>query len=328
MKIYHQCIVWSMLGMLSMHPSFALEVERYPALEELVTVMVREDGYLREELLAVLSASQFDQKIIDLMDRPYESLPWHRYRKLFVKESRIKKGVRFWQLNRRTLEAAEARYGVPPAIIVALIGVETHYGTNLGNRRVLNSLVTLTAGYPRRSQYFGQELRTFLNTARRENIDEHSVLGSYAGAIGIPQFMPSSYEAYAVDFNGNGKRDLVNEMEDAIGSVANYLKAHGWNRGESLYAEVTARLPASATELVSRRAKPAHFVTDLTKAGVQFDPQGGSEKAALIALTEKTGDRHVVVFRNFHVITRYNTSNNYAMAVIHLSRQIAGRVDR
>ena len=325
MKLFQRCMFFSVAGLLGLSPALALDISRYPVLVELVEVMSREDGYPKDELEAVLSSSTVDQRIIELMDKPYEALPWHRYRELFVKEARIAKGVLFWEENRTTLEAAEDRYGVPPEIIVSLIGVETHYGTYLGDRRVLDSLVTLSADYPRRSKFFSKELRTFLNTTRREKIAANSVLGSYAGAIGIPQFMPTSYESYAVDFNGNGKRDLVNEMEDAIGSVANYLMEHGWTRGETIYAPVSERLPETAGDLVSRRAKLRHRSADLAEAGVVFDARGGSEKAVLFSLTQVSGKDYVVGFRNFYALTRYNTSINYAMAVTELSMQIARR---
>ena len=306
-------------------PVQALEIAKYPALVKLVDTMTAEDGFPRAELESILSAAKVDQKTIDLMNRQYEALPWHRYRDLFINEARIARGVTFWEENRATLEAAQEKYGVPPEIMVALIGVETHYGTRMGSRRVLDSLVTLTADYPRRSEFFGRELRTFLNTTREENIPPDSVMGSFAGAIGIPQFMPTSYEAYSVDFNGNGRRDLVNEMEDAIGSVANYLKVHGWRRDQAIFSPVSASLPDSATELVSSRAKLRHDAAELADIGVAFDARNGSEKASLFYLTQASGRTYVVGFRNFYAITRYNPSTNYAMAVTELSMQIASR---
>ena len=197
-------LTWSING-------YGLEISQYPALETLIKTMVTEDGYPEKELRQVLGQAAIDQKIIQAMNRQYEALPWHKYQKLFINQNRIDKGVLFWAENEKTLAAAEQEYGVPQAVMVALIGVETHYGTRMGNKRVLDALVTLTADFPRRSKFFGNELRTFLNTTRQEGIAPDSVMGSFAGAIGIPQFMPTSYEAYAVDFNGNGRRDLVNE---------------------------------------------------------------------------------------------------------------------
>lgn len=303
----------------------ALEIENYPALVELVEVMTKEDGYPRDQLLNVLSGAKVDQKTIDLMNRQYEALPWHRYRKIFINQERIDRGVEFWRANKPILNAAEREYGVPASVIVALIGVETHYGTRLGDRRVLDSLVTLTADYPRRSAFFGAELRTFLNTTRKENIPAESVLGSYAGAIGIPQFMPTSYRAYSVDFNGNGRRDLVNEMEDAIGSVANYLSEHGWNAEQGIFATVNSTLSEEAKNQVSKRAKPNIEARSLLAMKVDFDPRRASNKVALLALSQEQGKSYFVGFRNFYAITRYNPSVNYAMAVTELSLQIDAR---
>lgn len=303
----------------------ALDVNKYPALMELVQTMTKQDGYPKDQLLSVLSGAKVDQKTIELMNRQYEALPWHKYREIFINQARIDKGVEFWQQNKGILEAAEKEYGVPAAVIVSLIGVETHYGTRMGDRRVLDSLVTLTADFPRRSKFFSSELRTFLNTTRNEEIAPDTVLGSYAGAIGIPQFMPTSYKAYSVDFNGNGKRDLVNEMEDAIGSVANYLNVHGWRREQSIFASVNSNLSDAAKEHISKRAKPNIEAQQLIALEVDFDSRGGSKKVALLSLTQEQGKSYFVGFRNFYAITRYNPSVNYAMAVTELSLQIGAR---
>ncbi len=320
--------LWVLLGVLttiSGGPCYALDVNRYPELVKLIDTMTTKDGYPKDELIAVLSGATVSQKTIDLMNRQYESLPWHKYRSIFINEARIDLGVKFWRQHRGTLKAAEERFGTPPQILVALIGVETHYGTQMGNRRVLDSLVTLTADFPRRSKFFGSELRTFLNTTRREKIPADSVMGSFAGAIGIPQFMPTSYEAYSVDFNDNGRRDLVNEIDDAIGSVANYLHVHGWTRGQGIFAPVRSNLTTTAKEKVSKRAKPKLNVNDLLGIGVDFDGTNASDKVALLALTQKQGKSYFVGFKNFYAITRYNPSVNYAMAVTELSSQIASR---
>ncbi len=303
----------------------ALDVEQYPVLKELVEVMSGEDGYPRHELLEVLGSVSIDEKVLSLMDRQYEALPWFKYRRLFINRNRIEDGVRFWDSNEAVLDRAFQEYGVPPAVLAAVIGVETHYGTRMGNRSVLESLVTLSAAYPRRSRFFTRELRTFLNTTRKEKIDPATVQGSYAGAIGIPQFMPTSYEAWSVDFNGNGRRDLVNEFEDAIGSVARYLHGHGWMRGESIYADVTPPLPESAAPLAGRKAVLVHDTSTLVDAGVDFDTAGSSGKSALLYVDDKKGRRYIVGYRNFYAITRYNHSINYALAVSGLSEAIARR---
>ena len=304
---------------------YAVDFKCCPELVELVDVMVREDGYPRAELENILAGATLDKAVIGSMNHQYEVQPWHKYRKLFINGRRITRGVAYWDKHESTLQRAAETFGVAPAIIVALIGVETDFGTRLGGKRVLDSLVTLTANYPRRSKYFGKELRVFLNTARAENIAPESVVGSFAGAIGIPQFMPSSYQAYAVDFNGNGRRDLVTETEDAIGSVANYLKQHGWRKGQAIFVSLSEQIPKAAIALVSKRAKPKLTVGQLKAAGVDFNARNGSKKMALLRLQDEQGYRYIIGFNNFYAITRYNPSVNYAMAVVELSRQISQR---
>ncbi|NKB64802.1 MAG: lytic murein transglycosylase B [Gammaproteobacteria bacterium] len=311
------------LGSISL--SHAVSVSDFPVLQKLVKQMSEEDGYPAKELIDVLSRAKIDQKTLELMDRQYESLPWHKYRKLFINDRRINDGVEFWEKNTAILDQVTEKFGVPQQILVALLGVETHYGKRIGDKSVLNSLVTLSAAFPRRSKYFTKELRVFLKTTREEKIDPSTVLGSFAGAIGIPQFMPSSYRAYSIDFNGNGRRDLVNEYEDAIGSVANYLHVHGWTRGQAIYADVSNSLPEEAKELVTRRAKPKLSSAQLIGSGVNYDNRGGSNKAALLKLKESDRNRYIVGFRNLYAITRYNPSVNYAMAIVELSQEISER---
>ena len=301
----------------------AVEVDQYPALQKLVKTMIEKDGFTRSELDSIFSMASIDQKTIELMDRQYESLPWYKYRKLFINQNRIEMGVKFWDTYQSILERAEREYGIPQQVIVALIGVETHYGTRLGDKSVLDSLVTLSAAYERRSKFFSSELRTFLKMTRQEKIDPTSVVGSFAGAIGIPQFMPTSYEAYSVDFNGNQQRDLVNEVDDAIGSVANYLSVHGWQRNKAIYATVTEPLSQSGLSLVGRKAKLVHTIDSVVNAGVAFDSAGGSDKVSLISFKNENHTRYIVGFRNFYAITRYNPSVNYALAVSELSEAIS-----
>jgi len=303
-------------------PAQAVDIDSYPELVKLVNKMIKEDGFSRSELATVLADAKVDPKTIELMNRQYEALPWHKYRDIFINKARIDKGVVFLKEHKELLNAAQQKYGVPPHVITALIGVETHYGTSMGNRRVLDSLVTLTADFPRRTKFFSAELRQFLKTTREENIVANSVMGSYAGAIGIPQFMPTSYEAYSVDFNNNGKRDLVNELEDAVGSVANYLAVHGWREGQAIFSSLSGSLPEAAKGSVSKRAKPKLTATELQNLGVDFNRKGASKKMALLSLTQKNGKRYFVGFRNFYAITRYNPSVNYAMAVTELAMQI------
>ena len=304
----------------------ALNIGDYPELEDLIQTMVEEDGYPEDELRAVIGSAAINEKTLELMDRQWEAVPWHKYRNLFINYRRIRNGVEFWDEHEAVLSRAEAEYGVPASIIVSIIGIETHYGKRKGNSNVLDSLVSLTAAYPRRSRYFKEELRMFLNLVRRESIEPDSVYGSYAGAIGIPQFMPSSYENHSVDFNGNGTRDLVNEVEDAVGSVANYLVNHGWKEGQAIYSDVQGSLPESALALVGKSAKPRHTVESLISSGARFDSGQASQKAALVKLTLENGEyRHVIAFNNLYVVTRYNNSINYSMAVTELAEEIEQR---
>ncbi len=319
-------MIWMTVGM-TCGVSHAVDFTAHPRLVKLVETMVREDGYPRAELENVLAGAVLDEEVIRSMNRQYEALPWHQYRTLFINQARIDGGIAYWNAHAETLQRAAQTFGVPPAVIVALLGVETHFGARMGDVRVLDALVTLTADYPRRSAFFGKELRAFLNTARAENIAAESVLGSFAGAVGIPQFMPTSYQAYAVDFNGNGRRDLVTESEDAIGSVGNYLKQHGWVDGQDILVALTAQPPPAAIALVTARAKPTVSAATLQAAGVAFNADNGSEKVALLRLQEKSNYRYLVGFNNFYAITRYNPSVNYAMAVTELSLELARRID-
>ena len=245
MKHFYKTISYACILMLSFMsvPAHSVDYNDYPELREMVAEMVAEDGYPRDDLVAVLAAASIDDGVIRSMDRQYEALPWHQYRRRFVTDERIGDGVKWWDLHAETLDLATRKFGVPAAVMVALIGVETNFGRRLGGKRVLDSLVTLTAAYPRRSAFFRRELRAFLNTTRSEKIPAESVRGSFAGAVGIPQFMPTSYEAYAVDLNENGRRDLVGEVADAIGSVGNYLAKRGWRRGQAIFADLPDGIP-------------------------------------------------------------------------------------
>lgn len=314
-----------MVMLVSCNCAYALDYLEHPKLVELVDVMVREDDYPQAQLAAVFDEAVIDRRVIRSMNHQYEALPWHEYRLRFINNLRIRQGVEWWARHESTLAQAEQKFGVPAEIIVALAGVETNFGTNKGNRRVLDALVTLTAAYPRRSTFFGRELRAFLNTTRAEDIAPDSVFGSFAGAVGIPQFMPTSYEAYAVDLNQNGRRDLVNETEDAIGSIANYLKRRGWRTGRDIFVPLPYGIPPTADGLVGKRSKPRLSAAQLNAAGVDFHAVGSARagtKFALLRLREEEGYRYFIGYHNFHVITRYNPSINYAMAVAELAMLI------
>jgi membrane-bound lytic murein transglycosylase B len=273
----------------------------------------------------VLDGVRIRPEILKAIARPAEALDWYQYHPIFLTETRIDKGEAFWRAHADTLTQAFRTYGVSPEIIVAIIGVETLYGTRKGKYLVLDSLATLAFRYPKRSKFFRTELEQFLILARQENLDTPKVKGSYAGAMGIPQFISSSYRRYAVDFDGDGVRDLLNNPVDAIGSVANYLEVHGWQRDGAI------ALPASVTgdgykTLVKKGLKPHTPVSDMHNFGVVvLYASENNSRGALIELTNKEDIEHWVGLQNFYAITRYNHSSLYAMAVVQLASEIRKR---
>jgi membrane-bound lytic murein transglycosylase B len=294
---------------------FAREVAKRHGLDE---------GYVKK----VLAGAKVLNKVLKAMSRPAEGKPWRDYRPIFLNERRIKDGVEFWRRNRATLERAEEQFGVPARVMVAIIGVETLYGTRAGNIRVLDALATLGFRYPKRAAFFSRELGHFLVLGEQEKLDLNRVNGSYAGAMGIPQFIPSSYREYAVDFDGDGRRDLLNSTEDAIGSVGAYLGRHGWVRGQPVTTTVsiTSAAPDAVASAVARGIKPATVVDEFIAAGLMpSETVEGAGKAALIELNGKAGKEYWLGLKNFYVITRYNHSKLYAMAVYQLSEAIAAR---
>lgn len=300
----------------------------HPAVAGFVNKMQAEHGFDADQLTQLFAKVRHRSRIIELMTSPAEAKPWKDYRPILVSPQRVKQGVAFMQTHRKTLQRAEQVYGVPPEMIVAIIGVETRYGRITGSYRVVDALATLAFDYPKRSAFFSKELAEFLVLAREEKVDPLVLKGSYAGAMGYGQFMPSSYRHYAVDFDGDGQRDIWTNPVDAIGSVANYFSEHGWVKdgAVTLAAKVTgdAYLPM----LVQRRSdlKPKYKLGDLVQAGFSPDQKDLPElnqKATAMRLDASTGDEYWVGLYNFYVITRYNHSALYAMAVYQLSQQIA-----
>ncbi|MDH5228768.1 MAG: lytic murein transglycosylase B [Gammaproteobacteria bacterium] len=296
---------------------------KHPRLKPIIKELVDNHGYSLGELKNIFDQVKTDKEIIARMQRPAEALPWHRYRNIFLKEDRIQMGVAFWQEHEAVLKRAEKEYGVAPEIIVSIIGVETRYGSRTGGYRVVDALTTLTVDYPKRSKFFGKELREFLAMMKREKIDPLSMTGSYAGAIGWPQFMPSSYRAYAIDFDGDGKRDLVHSVDDAIGSVANYFKRHGWETGKSVTMQVKVK-GKKYRHFVQKGLKPKVALRDAGQFGVAITNMDLEldQKGALIKLEQQDGHEFWIGLNNFYVITRYNHSALYAMAVFQLAEEI------
>lgn len=304
-------------------PVLAAGYADHPNAKAFVAEMVKQHGFTAAEVENWLSSAQKQQSILEAISRPAEKTKtWAEYRKIFIVPGRISKGVEFWQDNEVALSRAEAQYGVPAEIIVAIIGVETRYGQHMGGYRVLDALATLAFDYPPRSPFFTKELGEFLLLTREQQRDPLSLKGSYAGAMGYGQFMPSSYRAYAADFDGDGRIDIWENRKDAIGSVANYFVRHGWVGGQPVV--VPAKVAANHDQsILNDSLKPLHTVTSLQGKGfTPVAPLPGDSAAAVIELDGDNGLEYWIGLNNFYAITRYNHSRLYAMAVYQLSQEI------
>jgi membrane-bound lytic murein transglycosylase B len=304
-------------------PVFADSYSDQPQVQTFIDMMVDKHGFKQEELVAVFNEAQHREDILELMRKPAEKrLQWYEYRKIFLTPARIDGGVAFWNENADALGKAEAAFGVAPQIIVAIIGVETRYGSNTGRHRVLDALSTLAFDYPPRSEFFTAELEQYLILAREEDIDVVTTTGSYAGAMGYGQFIPSSYRNYAVDFDDDGKRDLWNNKMDIIGSVANYFSRHGWQAGAPV--AVRARVEGEQySTILELGYKPNTVLDAMRHDGITpIEPMPDELVAALLSLEQEDGPEYWLAFNNFYTITRYNHSPLYAMAVYQLSEEI------
>lgn len=278
----------------------------------------------KDWLIALFAATPRSEKALELIQRPAEkTLQWDGYRPIFLTEQRIDAGVDFWLEHKDTLERAQLRYGVPVEMIVAILGVETFYGRISGGFPAVSALSTLAFEYPRRESFFRKELEQFLLLIRENQLDYRGLEGSYAGAFGLPQFISSSYRQYAVDFDDDGERDLWGSVPDAIGSVANYFYRHGWKNGQAVTE--TVQMTDKGRDLVTDSPKPEHSLEKLKKAGI-YPKRKGNGKYTLLKLQGDKGSEYWLAHQNFYVITRYNHSNMYAMAVYQLSQEIRNRI--
>lgn len=309
-------------------PARALDVDAYPELRLFMDEMTAKYGFANGDLQRWFADAQLRPDIVAAMERPKEALPWHEYRRLFVTEDNARKAVRYWRKNERALSRAHEQYGVEPEVVLAILTVETGLGKNTGRYRVLDALTTLAFTYPARGEFFKRELEEYLLLARDLGVDPREIKGSYAGAMGIPQFIPSSYRVFAVDFDGDAKRDIVHSVEDAIGSVAHYFKRHGWRSGEPVTDEAQVE-GEHYLRIADAGVRPRADLKSLRKYGIAA-PNGADEarQASLFALQEVDGPIYRLGYHNFYVITRYNRSRHYAMAVYELSRLIRQLRDR
>ncbi len=294
----------------------------HPIMTKFMDKMVDKHGFEREAVKSILSEAKILPVIIEKMTRPAEAFPWHRYRNIFLKQKRIDQGVAFWRENAKIIDGVEKKYGVPAEIIVAILGVETRYGRITGGFRVIDALTTISVDYPKRSKYFNKELEQVFMLAREEKLDLLTIEGSYAGAMGMAQFMPSSYRHYAVDGDGDGRRDLFNNTADAAASIANYLKEHRWKTNEP----IATRARVSGLQykaFVKKGMKPKVELKNIADYQVTAEnAYAGHLKASLIELEQPDKNEYWLGLGNFYAITRYNHSNLYAMAVFQLSEEI------
>lgn len=288
-----------------------------------VDYMVQKHDFDREELTALMREAKLKESILKAIKRPAEKAkPWYEYRELFVTPQSVAGGVDFWDRNAEALAAAEKKYGVPAEMIVAIIGIETRYGGNMGGYRVLDALATLAFNYPRRSAFFTKELENFLLLARDQGMNPTELKGSYAGAMGFGQFMPSSYRAYAVDFNDDGHTDIWTDPEDAIGSVANYFARHGWKSGEPVTVLAQPRPNADMT-IVNDSLDTNWTVGELAEKGFTTTAHvAPAMPANVFSLETGQGKQYWIGLNNFSTITRYNRSRLYAMAAYDLAQEI------
>ena len=299
-----------------------------PNAQQFIDKMVNKHGFNRQQLQEILSQAKRLDSVLRLMDNqaPTTSVKppsgpngaWLRYRKKFITPDNVQNGVVFWNQYEDALNRAWQVYGVPPEIIVGIIGVETRWGRVMGKTRILDALATLSFNYPRRAEYFSGELETFLLMARDEQDDPLNLKGSFAGAMGYGQFMPSSYKQYAVDFSGDGHINLWDPV-DAIGSVANYFKAHGWVKGDQVAVMANGQAPGLPNGFKTR-----YSISQLATAGLTpQQPLGNHQQASLLRLDVGTGYQYWYGLPNFYTITRYNHSTHYAMAVWQLGQAVA-----
>jgi len=307
------------------------DYSQHPQAQDFINEMVTKHKFTREEMVAVLKSAQRQDKILELIARPAEKAkPWKDYRKIFIDEQRVADAVAFYQQHKAVFLRAEQTYGVPPEIVLAILGVETKFGRHMGKYRVVDSLATLGFDYPKRSPFFLKELREYLLMAREDGFNPLELTGSYAGAMGYGQFMPSSYRAYAVDFSGDGVPDIFKNPQDAIGSIANYFAKHGWQTSEPVAA--LAKVSATTDRAVlgkysGRSRKPDMTLAQLMDVGYSTDAQWSKmTKAFPITVEADSGEEIWLATTNFYVITRYNASYLYAMAVNELSERVKAKI--
>lgn len=295
--------------------------------QQFIQEMVKKHHFTNNEVVAILSQAEFKPEIIQKITFPYEGKPWDVYRPIFLNAQKIDGGVEFWRAHRAVLTQAERKYGIPAEYIVAILGVETIYGRQQGTFRVLDALTTLAFYFPKRAPYFQYELKEFLLMCKEHHLQPTSLLGSYAGAMGMSQFMPSSYRKWAVSYQGHAAPDIAHNPYDAIFSIANYLNKHGWAHREKV-TQLAYYPLRKCNDLLSNTKKPIYNYRYLTQCGVKPVDRNWSHpsKAGLLEMTTAAGPEYWIGYPNFYVILTYNSSPLYGLAVYQLGQTIAKKV--
>ncbi|MBI3546442.1 MAG: lytic murein transglycosylase B [Gammaproteobacteria bacterium] len=323
---FHPLLSLLLLCLLST-TAHALHIDDYPALQSLASEMADKHEFSSEQIRRTFRCVKIRPDIIEAMQRPKELLPWYDYKNIFLTEQNAERGAQFWKKHADILQRVHTQTGVAPEIIVAILGVETQYGRHAGNYPVLDALTTLTLDYPERADFFRRELVEFLLLAREIKVNPCQVKGSYAGALGLPQFMPSSYRRFAVDSNGDGKRDILTSADDTIASVAHYLRENGWEADGPIVddVQIEGTLYFWIEKLGFRPTLPA---SKLASYGIFPRRRDDLDRrAALISFEGETGPFYRLGYNNFYVITRYNRNKRYALAVYELGNMIRKRIE-
>lgn len=319
--------IFSLFLVLCSHIALASSLTSQPQVKKFINQVASHYKYSPKYVAAILRRAHFNREVIIKMEHPYEALPWHDYVKLFVTPERVSEGIKYWDRSNKLVAWEEKEHGVPGSVILAIIGIESKYGREMGTFNVLNTLTTLAFHYPTRAKFFRSELGAFIAMARAYRVNPYTTLGSYAGAMGQCQFMPSSYLHYAVDFHGKGRPNLFSDKADVIFSVGNYLKQNGWEVGQPI--ATPARLTGVAYRKILKDGsghpvEPTMTLHQLARYGVS--PAHGHFKpsltANLIKLRGSHGPQYWIAFHNFYVITTYNASDLYAMAAYQLSQKL------
>ncbi|MFT3741217.1 MAG: lytic murein transglycosylase B [Gammaproteobacteria bacterium] len=302
--------------------ALGLNLQQEPAVQKYIAFLHNTYHFDQQTLENWFKQVQFNQQVLNKINQPPgEVIPWYQYHDLFITPKRIQRGVAFWHENAQALKAASHKYGVPPEIMAGIIGVETSYGENKGQFSEMDALATLAFKYPRRSQFFMSELTNFLLLSREQNWDPFSIKASYAGALGLPQFMPSSYRLYGVNADNQHGADLINDPKDAIYSIANYMKGKGWQSG--IPVAVRAQVTGATLPQIQANGKLYYTVKELAKYGIKPSQHvPGNLRAGVLYMEGKQGTEVWMTFANFQVIRKYNLSNRYALVVDELGTTV------